>query len=65
MMMKAAVSTLSEAERFKTMDPNIVEIQAQMYCLRRGEIGVLEKSSWIPTLYSISLKLDGAGHIYH
>ena len=36
-----------------------------MYCLRRGELGVLEKSLWIPTLYSILLKLDGAGHIYH
>ena len=28
--MKAAVSTLSEAERFKTMDPSIVEIQADV-----------------------------------
>ena len=28
MMRKAAVSTLSAAGRFKTIDPNIVEIQA-------------------------------------
>ena len=47
------------------MDPNIVAIQVQLYCLQMEKYECLEKTVVDTILYSSILKLDGAGHVYH